>query len=121
MDDRKEVARTILEQLGGNGFVLMVGAKHLTAIEGGLSFKLPSNFAKDGINHVEVILTPMDVYTVKFMRVRIQRGEDGNIDLDRSVKIVDVHEDVYADSLRDVFERVTGLATRMPRFAVARC
>lgn len=35
------VGNAIFKQLGGNRFVAMTGAKHVFAIKGGLSFKLP--------------------------------------------------------------------------------
>ncbi|AXF77019.1 hypothetical protein AV903_14875 [Erwinia tracheiphila] len=42
----KEIAVEILNQLGGNKFIAMTGAKNFVWLEnGGLIFKLPSNFA----------------------------------------------------------------------------
>lgn len=50
------ISNTILEQLGGGRFVLMTGAKHLVSHSDALSFRLPSRFAKDGINYGNYIL-----------------------------------------------------------------
>ena len=61
-----DVAQTILQQLGGRMFIAMTGARHLTSSEGGLAFKLPSNFATDGINHVIIRLNWRDTYDVTF-------------------------------------------------------
>lgn len=95
------VAQTIIEQLGGAGFTAMTGARHYTAIDSGLGFSLPARFAKQGINKVRIILTPMDTYTVEFWRV-------GNAPKFHTSK-VSSHEDIYFDMLRPLFERETGL------------
>ncbi|ELO20746.1 hypothetical protein SEEE0116_09994, partial [Salmonella enterica subsp. enterica serovar Enteritidis str. 648900 1-16] len=50
----KFVATEILNQLGGNCFIAMTGAKNFAYFdedgECGLSFRLPSKFAMNGIN-----------------------------------------------------------------------
>lgn len=96
-----EVANTILEQLGGRRFAAMVGAKNFVGSADALSFRLPSNFAKDGINAVRVTLTPADLYNVEFSRVR-------------GTKITSVAKDegVYCDELQAIFLAATGLHTR---------
>ncbi|EIP9270516.1 hypothetical protein LT886_002400, partial [Salmonella enterica] len=53
----KDIAVEILNQLGGNKFIAMTGAKNFVWLEkGGLIFKLPSNFARNGINLVRIKL-----------------------------------------------------------------
>ena len=47
-------AKEILNQLGGNKFIAMTGARNLGATENSLCFKLPRGFAKDSINFVKV-------------------------------------------------------------------
>lgn len=100
--EQLQIAKTILEQLGGHRLVAMTGAKNLMALDGGLQLRLPSNFAKDGINCVRVQLTPMDDYTVTFSKIR-----------GTSVKEVAKHEGAYAEDLNTLFVEVTGLATRL--------
>lgn len=98
------IATTILEQLGGNRFTVMTGAKnfcgHGEAREfhklGGLSFKIGSG-AKDGITHVRIFLMANDTYTVEFLRIR-----------GTSCKTVAESFNVYADTLRETFTRNTG-------------
>jgi hypothetical protein len=92
------IATTIYEQLGGRRFRAMTGAKNF--LDGGnyLQFDLPSRFAKHGINKVRVTLSPADTYTITFWR---RRG----LDLKEVAKVYDV----YADNLREVFTRHTGL------------
>lgn len=95
-----QVAQTILSQLGGRRFIAMTGASNFIGGADNLSFKVGRN-AK-GVTHVRVTLTPMDVYTVEFLRVR-----------NMQVKEVSKSEDVYNDMLREVFERNTGLRTSL--------
>lgn len=100
----KQIAETILEQLGGKRFAVMTGAKNFCAVSRGVSFRLPStpHFVRDGINVVEVKLMPSDTYTVKFSRM-----------WGHNIKLVSEHTDIYCDTIRDLFTEVTGLATSL--------
>lgn len=101
----QQVAKIILEQLGGSKFVAMTGAKSLMSSgdeRGALSFKLPARFAKDGINYVKVTLTNSDDYTMTFGKVH-----------GLNYKVLRTHCGVYADNLREVFSEFTGLDTRI--------
>lgn len=93
------VATVILEQLGGKRFLVMTGARHLLARPSALSFRLPSNFARDGINHVHVELTALDLYDVTFSRYR-------GLDLIGQVKV----NDIDCEQLRPIFTETTGLS-----------
>jgi hypothetical protein len=97
-----QVAKTILEQLGGNRFAMMTGAKNFVGSADSLSFKLPSNFAKSGINFVRVTLDPSDTYTVKFLKIRGAK-----------VTEIETREMVYCDTLQSTFKAVTGLDTHL--------
>lgn len=92
------VAQTILQQLGGNKFLAMTGAKTLVNHGNGLSFKLPSNFAREGINYVKIILNGRDLYDVEYGKIR-------------GSKYTVMHESrgIYNDMLRTDFSRMTGL------------
>lgn len=106
-----EVATTIQQQLGGRMFAMMTGAKHFAAHtdeRGALSFKLPSNFATRGINYVKVTLTAADDYTVEFGKVRGLKYQ-----------VLDRFEGIYAEQLRELFTRTTGLDTSMGRIIMA--
>ena len=98
------VANTILSQLGGRRFMVMTGAKHMVAVEDGLSFRLPGGggFCRHGINAVRVTLNSMDLYDVDFIRIR-----------GTTLKTVERREGLYGDSLQPVFTEVTGLNTRL--------
>lgn len=98
------VAKTILEQLGGRKFIVMTGAKNLIGAGGNLSFRLPGagGFCKDGINHVVIMLTASDDYTVIFSRIRGSK-----------VTEISKHEGIYFDQLQEIFSATTGLATSL--------
>lgn len=99
------VANTILQQLGGNRFVAMTGAKNLTSDGNALRFKLPARFAKDGINAVKVTLDPSDTYTMTFYSQKSAPTF--------AVKVVAEFSDVYNDNLQNIFTKATGLETRL--------
>ena len=96
--ERLDVANTILQQLGGRRFILMTGAKTMIATNKGLKFILTIG----KVNGVAIDLEPSDTYTMRFYRVRGQ-----------TVTLLGEHSDVYAEDLRGIFERETGLATSL--------
>lgn len=96
------IAKTILEQLGGNKFIVMTGANTLVDHHDGLAFRLPSKFAKNKINYVKITLDANDLYTMEFFYIR-------GINLTAIV----VHDDVYADKLQELFTTETGLDTHL--------
>jgi hypothetical protein len=93
-----QVARIIAEQLGGSHFRMMTGARDLVAGGDFLQFNLPADLTHKGISKVRITLTPMDWYKVEFYA---------------GLALVDMHDEVYCDTLRDMFERVTGLYTSL--------
>lgn len=99
-----DVARTILEQLGGTTFVAMTGARNFSSLDNALLFTLPGTggFTKNGINRVAILLNASDLYDLTFSRVR-----------GSSVTKVDERNDIYAEDLRRVFTEVTGLDTSL--------
>jgi hypothetical protein len=93
-------AQIILSQLGGNRFVAMTGAKNLASSPDALHFKLPSNFARGGINSVKITLTPDDTYTVDYFKVR-----------GVTVKSIAKSFGIFSDMLQKDFTNITGLNT----------
>jgi hypothetical protein len=91
-------AETILEQLGGKMFAVMTGAKSFCGFENTLRFKLPSRFAKDGINFVTIMLCADDTYYVEYGKLW---GTKYRKMAERS--------GIYADNLRSHFTATTGL------------
>lgn len=97
---KNQVATTILNQLGGNRFAVMTGAKNFVATSDGVSFAIGKN-AK-GINRVVITLTPMDDYKVDFWNVR-------NAAITEKAKFTGV----YCDQLQEIFTAATGMYTRL--------
>jgi hypothetical protein len=99
MTRNQEIAKIILEQLGGGRFAMFVGASNFVAIENGLSFTLKlGGFNKNAVRYVRVTLTPADDYTVEF--------------IGRTGVLKSKAEGIYCDELQDCFLRHTGLRTR---------
>lgn len=96
------IAHTILEQLGGNRFRAMTGARDIVAMDRGLTFRLPRGLARNGINSVVVQLDASDTYTVMFNK---RRGLE--------LRHIAAHTMVYADQLQTIFKAETGLDTRL--------
>lgn len=108
------VASIILEQLGGNKFLAMTGAKDLTAVEKGLVFRLPASFAKDGINRVEITLDPTDTYTLGFHKFgpkpSLKALLAGKTQQDTMIREYVL---ITADNLQRTFTLATGLNTSL--------
>lgn len=97
------IAETILEQLGGNKFRVMTGAKDFVATGKGIRFRIPGKgFAKNGINIISIELNSMDTYDMSFSRFR-----------GSNIKLIESLNDVYAEDLQSVFKECTGLSTSL--------
>lgn len=106
---RMQIANTILCQLAGTGdrdaaararLSTMCGCKDFMAIDGGVQFGIGRNAA--GINKCIVRLTEADLYDVEFGVVRRVKGVP-------TYKVVDSTRGAYADMLKGLFERATGM------------
>ena len=99
-----EMATTALNQLtnsinGGSRLSVMIGAKNFMRDEANytIGFKFTAK-AKNKANYCRIKLNSMDLYDVEFISIR-----------GVNVKTVSVHNDLYADMLKNVFETETGL------------
>ena len=100
--EAKGIADTIREQLG-QGFCFMVGAGNFSYdTTGALSFRFKGC---KKFNSCTIALNPYDTYDVTFRKVSV-RGEA------RREEHVGA---ASANGLHDLFRRVTGLETRVPR------
>ena len=95
------VAKTILSQLGGNKFRVMTGAKNFLDHGNALSMRIGRNSSNS--NYLKVSLNSMDLYDVHFSKLTRKFEE----------KSVKEYNDVYADSLVEIFESHTGMHTRL--------
>lgn len=105
-DHAKTVAQTILSQMGGSAALkLMLGANTFSSHKdeglGALSFRFKGSRKA---NYLKVILAGNDTYSMRF-------GKIAKFDYD----VVAFEQEV--DQLGEVFRRITGLETRVPRFA----
>jgi hypothetical protein len=87
------VSKTILQQLGGNRFIAMTGAKMFVGDANSLRFRIARRI-------VVVRLDPSDTYTVEVLN-----GRTGNVQAALS--------NVYNDQLQAVFTKLTGLDTHL--------
>lgn len=95
------IAQTILQQLGGNKFLAMTGAKQLVDLGNGLQFAIGRG-AKNKANKVVITLTGADLYDVRFVSIRqFNITERGTVEM------------VYADRLAAVFTEQTGFDTHL--------
>ena len=92
-----QVAQTILNQLGGNKFLMMTGANSLSHSDKSLAFKLPR--AANTIKYVRITLSSMDTYDVVYMN--------------RAFKEIQVSECIYCDQLQNDFTSFTKLYTSL--------
>ena len=98
----KEIADTIIEQLGGYGPIrAMTGAKHFMTENYGVSFGFP-NRLRSKPNHVKITLNSGDLYDVQFGRKRTVNGMPVIDEMKR-------YEGMYGDRIQSLFEEETGL------------
>ena len=95
------VAETILKTLGGNKFCMMTGAKNLAGDENSLSMRIGRNSSNS--NYLKITLNSMDLYDMKFAKLT-RMGE---------LKSVKEYDNVYNDSMVEVFEKHTGMYTKL--------
>ena len=95
------VAKTILEQLGGNKFRVMTGAKNFMGFTDGLVMKIGRNSSNS--NYLKITLNSMDTYDMEFAKVT-RMGEK---------KSVTEYNNIYCDMLTDQFISHTGMYTSL--------
>lgn len=107
-----KTAEIILEQLGGNKFLVMTGAKNLLADGNTLRMTLPRNMSK--ANRLYITLEADDTYTMRFFKFTAGRMNTKTYtwtkDKSEDVKVV---SGVYFDMLQEIFTSVTGMYTRL--------
>jgi len=96
-----DVARTILEQMGGGRMFAMLGASVIKKTGKSVMFKWPNKQRSKG-NICEVELRGDDTYDMTFF--------NGSA---RGLKKVKEYRGIYADSLIDTFEKQTGWYLRL--------
>lgn len=129
------IATTILQQLGGNHFIVMTGAKNFIAIKDGIRFTIGRNGSK--ANMVQIILKWDDTYTMQFWRkgsvinpytiLMKQAGKGLERDAfneavkkatekakkNAEPKLLKEYDGIYCDQLQELFTEYTGLYTKL--------
>ena len=95
------VAKTILEQLVGNKFRVMTGAKNFMGFAEGLVMKIGRNSSNS--NYLKITLNMMDLYDMEFCKLT-KMGEK---------KSVTEYNNIYNDMLTDQFTAHTGMYTSL--------
>lgn len=106
------VADIILQQLGGDRFIVMTGAKDFVADNNSLRMKLPRNGSK--ANYCKIILEVNDYYTVEFIKFTPSRFYSKTFTYSEpKYEILKTYNDISAEQLVQVFEQYTKMYTRL--------
>lgn len=99
------IAKTILQQLGGNRFIVMTGSKEFINMGNGLRMSLAKN--KTSANRLDIVYDEgKDLYKMRFFRHTFSKKT-----FETTVRDIINYEDVYCDMLESLFTEVTGLYT----------
>ena len=100
-----QVAKIILQQIGGRRFVAMTGSHDFINLGNGLRMSLSRN--KTSANRLEIIYNGgADLYNVRFYRQSINHKT-----FEVTIKDIKTIDGVYCNILEDIFTDVTGLYT----------
>ena len=93
-----EIAKTILQQLGGNKFIAMTGAKNFGILNNGygIGFSIPRT---NRVKYIRIYLNSMDTYDVEFLNTKFE--------------LIIKRFNIYCDQLQNVFTAQTGLYTHL--------
>ena len=100
-----QVAKIILQQIGGSRFLTMTGSRDLINLGNGLRMSLSRN--KTSANRLEIIYDEgADLYNLRFYRQSFSKKT-----FEVKTKDIKTYEGVYFDMLEEIFTDVTGLYT----------
>jgi hypothetical protein len=94
--------KQLLQQLGGNRFIAMTGAKNLAVDRAKNTLHMKIGRNSKGVSHLRIKLTGADLYDMEFLQVRA-----GN------VKVKAKEKGVYNDQLQKMFTKHTGMYTSL--------
>ena len=111
MSDRR-VADTIYQQLGGNKFTVMTGAKHFVYDDNSLRFNIPRNMSR--ANTVKITLRGDDTYDMVFRQVITPKLSHKTWEFSKGKDVV-IREfnGIFFNQLAELFTEVTGMYTRL--------
>ena len=109
--NNKDTATTILNQLGGNKFIAMTGAKDFLTGGNDITFKIGKNSSK--ANMINIILDEDDTYTMKFIKFTNFRMTKTFEFIEAKTEVLKEVKGIYCDMLQDLFTQYTGLYTHI--------
>jgi len=101
-DEQKQIAGTIISQLGGSGRLsAMTGAKHFGCGENDkgnvfVTFKIGRNARS--VNYVKITLNGSDLYDTEYSHITV-----------KAYKVKSASDNIYNDMLKADFEAATGM------------
>jgi hypothetical protein len=101
MENNLIIAKTIIQQLGGNKFIVMTGARNIFADGQGVTMQIMKNKSK--AKYVSIILNSLDLYDMQFK----------SLDKDLNLIIRAEANNIYFEDLETIFTNITGLNTRL--------
>ena len=131
----QEIAKIILQQLGGRQFAMMTGAKQFVAIDNGVRFRIGRNATR--ANVVKIVLRGDDTYNMEFWHIgqevnpytilmRYANKGLSKEEFNKQVKAateraqkaaepvkLKAYEGFYCDQLQELFTQYTELYTRL--------
>lgn len=106
------IADIILNQLGGNKFLVMTGTHHLVDAGNALRMQLPRNQSQ--ANRLYITLEADDTYTMRFFKYTAPRLNKKTFEFsDEKIKEIKTINGVYCDMLQDIFTATTGMYTHL--------
>lgn len=107
-----KVADIILQQLGGNRFVVMTGSSHFVSDKNTLRMHLAKNKSK--ANRLYITLMPDDTYKMEFFKDVAPRKKKNSFEYTQGKReAIAEYEGVYCDNLQEIFTSVTGMYTHL--------
>ncbi len=97
-----QVAKTILEQMGGNQFIAMTGAHHLAGSKNTLHFSFKGSRKT---NKCKITLNGVDLYDVEFFKLNLRAADP--------CPLINSYNNIYCDQLQGIFEKATWLYTSL--------
>jgi len=106
------IAQTILDQLGGNKFIAMTGAKNIVGTKDGVYMRIGKNKSK--ANHLFITLNGLDLYDMSFKAISMPKINinTGKITGGKN-EVVKQYGDLMFDQLEEFFSLATGMNTRL--------
>ena len=103
----------MLQQLGGNKFVVMTGSKNFLIADVTETNPLPwlrmdLTRNKAGVNRLKISLLPSDTYRMEFYKQTLDKKT-----WDVKITKEQTFDGVYCDQLQEIFTDVTGLYTHL--------